>query len=325
LNDAANLGARASAHETAVLDRLFALANNGGMHELAGIEAFVAVVERGSFTAAAKALQTAKSSVSEAVRALEERMGARLLGRTTRSVAPTEAGAAFYRSCRRLLDELQAARTEAQARHKSPAGTLRVAAPDGFAPRFIVPGLPAFRAAHPAIDIELVEGAEPAKLVDEQLDLAIRIVARPEPSLVVRRIATSRVVIVGAPAYLAAAGTPQKPQDILRHRLIGFSPLDWRDTWRLGKETVRVKPKLLTNSSESLRAAALAGLGLAAAPAWLVADAIVAGQLATVLDSHPPTAGGIYAVYLTNRLLTPRVRAFVDHLVCDLRSRGLKS
>jgi DNA-binding transcriptional LysR family regulator len=295
------------------------------MQDLAGIEAFVAVVERGSFTAAAKALQTAKSSVSEAVRALEERMGARLLGRTTRSVAPTEAGAAFYRSCRRLLDELQLARTEAQARHKSPAGTLRVAAPDGFASRFIIPGLPAFRAAHPAIDIELIEGAEPAKLVDERLDLAIRIVARPEPSLVVRRIATSRVVIVGAPAYLAAVGTPQKPQDILRHRLIGFSPLDWRDTWRLGKETVRVKPKLLTNSSESMRAAALAGLGLAAVPEWLVADAIVAGHLATVLDAYPPTAGGIYAVYPTNRLLTPRIRAFVDHLARDLRTRGLKS
>jgi len=295
------------------------------MHDLAGIEAFVAVVERGSFTAAAKALQTAKSSVSEAVRALEERMGARLLGRTTRSVAPTEAGAAFYRSCRRMLDELAAARTEAQARHKSPAGTLRVAAPDGFAPRFIVPGLPAFRAAHPAIDIELVEGAAAARLVDERLDLAIRIVARPEPSLVVRRIATSRVVIVGAPAYLAAAGTPVTPREIVRHQLIGFSPLDWRDSWRLGKETVKVRPKLLTNSSESLRAAALAGLGLAAMPEWLAADAIVAGQLATVLDAHPAPSGGIYAVYPTNRLLTPRVRAFVDHLARDLRSRGLKS
>jgi DNA-binding transcriptional LysR family regulator len=293
------------------------------MHELAGIEAFVAVVERGSFTAAARTLQTAKSSVSETVRALEERMGARLLARTTRSVAPTDAGRAFYATCRRLLDELAAARSEAQARHRSPAGTLRVAAPDGFAPRFIVPGLPAFRATHPGIGIELLEGAGAARLVDERLDLAIRIVARPDPSLVVRRIATSRVVVVGAPSYLAAAGTPSKPRDIVRHHLIGFSPLEWRDTWRLGREAVKVTPRLLTNSGESLRAAALAGLGLAAVPEWLVADAIVAGRLATVLDAHPAATAGIYALYPTNRLLTPRVRAFVGHLARDLRLRGL--
>lgn len=317
------LGSPRHVEETAVLDRLFAGANNGGMHDLAGIEAFVAVVERGSFTAAAKALQTAKSSVSEAVRALEDRMGARLLGRTTRSVAPTEAGAAFYRTCRRLLDELATARAEAQTRHKSPTGTLRVAAPDGFAPRFIVPGLPSFRAAHPAIDIDLIEGASAARLIDERIDLAIRIVAKPEPSLVVRRIATSRIVIVAAPSYLAAAGTPTEPRDVSRHQLIGFSPLDWRESWRLGKETVKVTPKLLTNATESLRAAALAGLGLAAVPEWLVADAIVAGQLATVLDGHPAPAGGIYAVYPTNRLLTPRIRTFVDHLARDLRARGL--
>lgn len=299
------------------------MANNRRMQDLAGIEAFVAVVERGSFTRAAASLQTAKSSVSEAVRALEERMGARLLGRTTRSVAPTEAGIEFYRTCRRLLDELAAARREAQARHKAPAGTLRVAAPDGFAPRFIVPGLPAFRATHPGIDIELLEGAEAARLVDERLDLAIRIVAKPESSQVVRRIATSRVVVVGAPAYLAAAGTPATPADLQRHQLIGFSPLAWRDTWRLGRETVKVTPRLLSNSGESLRAAALAGLGLAAVPEWLVADAIVAGRLATVLDRHPAAAVGIYAVYPTNRLLTPRVRAFVDHLARDLMARGL--
>ena len=293
------------------------------MQDLAGIEAFVAVVERGSFTAAAQTLQTAKSSVSEAVRALEERMGARLLGRTTRSVQPTDAGLAFYRTCRRLLDELAAARSAAQAQHASPAGTLRVAAPDGFAPRFIVPGLAAFRANHPAIDIELVEGAAAARLIDERLDLAIRIVARPEPSLVVRRIATSQVVIVGAPSYLAAAGTPTEPREIARHALIGYSPLEWRESWRLGTATVKVTPKLLSNSAESLRAAALAGLGLAAVPEWLVADALVAGRLATVLAAHPAPAGGIYAVYPTNRLLTPRIRAFVDHLARDLRARGL--
>ena len=307
----------------AILDRSFALANNHRMDSFAGIEAFAAVVERGSFTAAATALQTAKSSVSETVRALEERMGVRLLERTTRRVRPTEAGTAFYRHCRRLLDDLAGARNEAQAAHKQPAGRLRIGAPDGFAERYIVPGLGAFLARYPTIDVELVEAAAAVDLIEHGLDLAIRIAERPEPRLVVRRIATSRIIIVAAPGYLAGAGTPAKPHDVLRHRLIGFTPLAWRDTWRIGKETIAVRPQILTNNSEALRAAALAGLGLAALPEWLAADALVAGQLTRVLGEHETPSGGIYAVYPTNRLLASRVRLFVDHLARDLRARGL--
>jgi DNA-binding transcriptional LysR family regulator len=293
------------------------------MDSFAGIEAFAAVVERGSFTAAAAALQTAKSSVSETIRGLEERMGVRLLERTTRRVRPTEAGAAFYRHCRRLLDDLAGARDEAQAAHRQPAGRLRVGTPDAFAERYVLPGLGAFLTRYPTIEIELVEAAGAADLVEQGLDLAIRIVEKPEPRLVVRRIATSRIVIVAAPGYLAAAGTPLNPRDVLHHRLIGFSPLAWRDTWRIGRDTLAVRPRLLTNNGESLRAAALAGLGLAAIPEWLVADALVAGQLTRVLADHETPSGGIYAVYPTNRLLASRVRLFVDHIVRDLRARGL--
>ena len=238
-------------------------------------------------------------------------------------VRPTEAGLAFYRNCRRLLDDAASARNEAQAAHKQPTGRLRVGAPDGFAERHIVPGLPAFLAAYPAIEIHLVESAAAADLIEGGLDLAIRIVEKPEPHLVVRRIATSRVVIVASPGYLAAAGTPAKPRDILHHRLVGFAPLAWRDTWRLGKETIAVQPRLLTGSSESLRSAALAGLGLTPVPEWLVADALVAGQLTRVLANHEAPSVGIYAVYPTNRLLAPRVRVFVDHIARDLGARGL--
>jgi len=293
------------------------------MDAFAGMEAFAAVVERGSFTAAAASLQTAKSSISETVRALEERMGVRLLDRTTRRVRPTEAGTAFYRQCHRLLEGAAMARAEAQAAQKAPAGRLRVATPDAFAQRYIVPGLPAFLGAWPTVTIDLVEGTGAARLVDEGIDLAIRIVAKPEPSLVVRRIAASQIVIVASPGYLAQHGMPTKPHDVLAHRLIGFAPLPWRDTWHLGSDTIAVNPGLLTSSGESLRAAALAGLGLAPAPEWLVADALVTGQLTRVLAGHEPPPGSIYAVYPSNRLLTPTVRAFVDHLARDLRARGL--
>jgi DNA-binding transcriptional LysR family regulator len=311
--------------ETVVLDRLFALANNARMEAFAGIEAFARVVETGSFTAAAQALQTAKSSISETVRALEGRMGVRLLDRTTRRVRTTEAGAAFYRRCRRLLDEAAQARSEAQAAHREPTGRLTVAAPDAFAERFIVPGLAAFLARYPTIEIELVEGSAATRLVDEGIDLAIRIVEKPELGLVVRRIATSRVVIVASPAYLARHGTPAQPRDLLGHSLIGFAPLPWRDRWRVGKETLSVQPRLLTRSGESLRAAALAGLGIAALPEWLVADLLVTGQVARLLERHQTPTAGIYAVYPTNRLLTPKIRLFVDHIVADLRARGLAS
>jgi DNA-binding transcriptional LysR family regulator len=236
-------------------------------------------------------------------------------------VRPTETGAAFYRHCRRLLDAAEGARAEARAAQKTPTGRLRVASPDAFADRHIVPGLAAFLGANPSVQIELVEGSAALKLVEEGIDLAIRVVARPEPNLVVRRIATSRVVIVASPAYLAQRGTPARPRDVSGHRLIGFTPLAWRDTWQLGKETVAVSPALLTNSGASLRAAALAGLGLTPAPEWLVADALVAGQLTRVLQGYEPPAIGIYAVYPSNRLITPTVRAFVDHLARDLRTR----
>jgi DNA-binding transcriptional LysR family regulator len=291
------------------------------MDPFAGVETFVRVVESGSFTAAAAALQTAKSSVSDTIRGLEDRLGVRLLDRTTRRVRPTEAGAEFYAHCCRLLEDARRAQNDVRARRAAPQGTLRIASPEGFAERFIFPGLPGFLARHRSLSIELVEGTAYARLVEENLDLAIRIIRAPEPSWVVRRIGISEVIVVASPGYLAAAGVPERPADLVRHQLIGFSPLVWRDTWALGGESVGVRPRVLTNLSGSLRAAALAGLGLTALPGWMVADALVAGALVQVLADHPAPPSGIYAVYPTNRLLTPAVRAFVDHLARDLRVR----
>lgn len=293
------------------------------MEPFAGIENFVQVVEAGSFTAAAKSLQTAKSTVSESVRALEDRLGVRLLDRTTRRVRTTEVGQTFYIRCRRLIDEADAARTEVQATQNAPTGKLRIAAPEGFTHRYVVPALTRFLAAHPGVAIELVESAGPVRLIEESIDLAIRIAETMEPTMVVRRIGTSQVVIVGAPAYLAAAGAPTCPADLVHHQCMGFSPLAWRDRWRLGADTVTVKPRLLANSSTSLRTAALAGLGLVALPDWSVADALAAGRLERVLAEFETPKAGIYALYPTNRLITPAVRAFVDHLTSDLRSRGV--
>ncbi len=293
------------------------------MTVFAGIEAFARVVETGSVTAAAERLQTAKSSVSESVRALEERLGVRLLDRSTRRVRPTEAGLLFYARCRRLLEEAAAARIEMQALQDAPSGRLRVAAPEGFSARWLVPAVADFLAAHPAMEVELAEAAAHVRLVEDGFDLAIRVTAETSPGMVVRRLATSRVVLVASPAYLARHGMPERPADLPRHRCIGYAPLPWRDTWRVGAEVVTLRPVLLTDTADSLRAAALAGLGLAAVPDWSVADALVAGSLQRVLPDQAMPESGIYALYPTNRLMVPKVRLFVDHVAAGLRRRGL--
>ena len=293
------------------------------MNPFDGIETFVRVVECESFTGAAERLQTAKSTVSESIKALEERLGVRLLDRTTRRVRATEAGRNFYARCQRLIAEAESARAEAQAAHGALSGTLRIAAPEGLARAYVAPSLVSFVNAYPGIDVELVEGAGVVRLVEDGIDLAIRIAQSPDENLIVRRIASSQVIVVAANSYLAAFGTPHVPGDLTRHRCIGFSPLAWRDTWRLGEHEVRVKPKLLTNSTESLRAAALSGLGLAAVPYWMVNDALAAGELTQVLADFPAAIAGIFAVYPTNRMLTPKIRAFVDHLAHELAVRGL--
>jgi DNA-binding transcriptional LysR family regulator len=295
------------------------------MEPFSGMEAFVRVVETGSFTAAAEQLQTAKSSVSETVKALEDRLGVRLLDRSTRKLRVTEAGEIFFERCRRLIEEAEAARAEVQTTHDAQVGRIRLAAPEGFCQRYIVPCLHSFIQEFPGIEIELVEAQAFAKLIEERIDLAIRILEQPEETLVVRRIGLSRVVIVASPGYLASFGTPSAPEDLTRHRCIGFAPLSWRDSWRIGTSTVSVKPKILTNSTESLRAAALAGLGLTALPEWMVQDLLASGQLTRLFRSHELPASGIFAVYPTNRLIVPRVRVLVDHLVREFAERGLGS
>jgi len=294
------------------------------MERLGGIEVFVQVVETGSFTRAAGQLQTAKSSVSEMVRVLEERLGVRLLERTTRHVRPTEAGKLFYTRARRLLDEAEAARDEVRQFQSAPVGRLRVAVPESFGERFIMPGLPSFLAAFPAVKVELSAEARHVRLVEEDFDLAIRMVHTPAPTLVARRIGNQRIIIVGAPSYLSAHGVPAAPADLLRHRCIGMAaPLPWHEAWQIGEEPIAVTPRLTVNTGEALRAAAIAGMGVVAVPDWIVGDALATGQVVRVLEKYETPVSGIYAVYPTNRLLTPVVRAFVDHMVRDLRARGV--
>jgi DNA-binding transcriptional LysR family regulator len=287
-----------------------------------GIEIFVQVVDSGSFTAAAETLGMAKSSVSETVRRLEERLNVRLLDRTTRRLAPTEAGRTYYDHARRAMDQARIARSSARALALEPAGRLRVAVPENFE-RLIMPALPAIFAALPGIEIEFVGGTEYIDLIEQEIDVAIRVAQQPSENLIVRRLGVSRVAILASPDYLERFGEPTTPHEVAAHRCIGFSPLFWGREWRFigpeGAVTVPIRPVVLSNSSNALREAALNGLGLTTLPTWVVDEELASGRLVQVLKDWATPESGVYAVYPSNRMIAPKVRRFVEAVAIRMR------
>jgi DNA-binding transcriptional LysR family regulator len=289
------------------------------------LEIFARVVETGGFSRAGEALRLSRSRVSESVAALEARLGARLFERSTRRVSATEAGRALYARARRAMDEALAGRDEVAALAGEPMGALRIAAPESFTDLYLVPALAGFLAAHPKVTAEVAEGSQAVDLVEHGFDLAIRIAMAPSPNLIVRRIATSQVLICASPEYLADHGAPAHPRDVSSHRCVGYAPLFWAREWRFhgseGDLVVPVAPRMLLATATSLRAAALAGAGLVALPFWAIAAEIADGRLLRVLGDWETPESGVYAVYPSNRMVTPRVRACVDHLARHLRAR----
>jgi DNA-binding transcriptional LysR family regulator len=288
------------------------------MDPLDGIAAFARVVDCGSFSAAADRLKLSKSAISAHVQRLEDRLGTRLLNRSTRSLSLTEAGAAYYRHCVRILAEADAAEQAAVALQREPRGTLRISAPDTFGWMHVAPAIPDFLKRYPDLSIDIALSEKHVNLVDEGLDLAIRIGALADSALVVRKLAPSRILLCAAPGYLAAHGTPQEPAALAAHNCLCDSVTPWGNAWRLtakAKEAhVVVSGSMRANSAEMLRAAALAGLGVASLPSWVIADELRSGALRRVLSSWELPRSAIYAVYPDNRLMSAKVRAFVDHL-----------
>lgn len=292
--------------------------DNLGMDPLDGIAAFARVVDCGSFSAAAQRLGLSKSAVSAHVQRLEQRLGVRLLNRTTRRLSVTEAGAAYYRHCARILAEAEAAEQVASALQREPRGTLRISAPDTFGWMHVAPAVPAFLQRYPDLSVDIALSAAHVNLVDEGLDLAIRIGVLEDSPLVVRKLAPSRLVVCAAPAYLKAHGTPREPGDLAKHNCLCTSLLPWGDEWRLagkgGEVRVAVGGSVRSNNAAMLRAAALDRIGIAVLPTWAVAEPLRAGALRRVLAAWEPPASTIYAAYPGNRLMSMKVGAFVDHL-----------
>lgn len=289
-------------------------------NRFAEMEVFTRVVERGGFSAAARACGLTPSGVSKLMARLERRLGVRLLVRTTRRLQLTPEGVAFYERAARILDELAVAEQEAAA-GAAPRGRLRVNASVNFAMTHLLPLVPRFLAEHPQMSIEVTVTDKVVDLLEERADVALRVGPMRDSQLVARKIAKSGAMVVAAPAYLARAGIPERPEDLARHNMLGFSFTRILEGWPFldgqgGIISVPPRGNALVSDGEAMHVLALAGLGLARLAAFQVRADVAAGRLVPVLEHlNPGDAVDVHAVYVGGSgPLSARIRAFVDFL-----------
>ena len=288
------------------------------MDRLEGIKIFVRVVESGSFSAVARELGTGQPAISKQVAALEERLGAQLLMRTSRSLSLTEAGRDFYESAVRLINDLEAAESRVGSGQASPSGVVRVSAAPAFSRLYVVPQLPAFRVRYPKVVVESLASERRSNLVEEGIDLAIRNGALADSSLIARKIGEFALVAVASADYLERRGVPKRPSDLDRHDGVIFvsrdGPRPWTFASRTGVVSHQAAASFRSNDGEQLRAAVLAGLGITQAPHWLFAADIRAGTVRRILRDHEPARIPISAVRPASRRQPSKVAVFVDFL-----------
>ncbi|MCK9919978.1 LysR family transcriptional regulator [Microbacteriaceae bacterium K1510] len=288
------------------------------LDRLTGLEVFAKVAELGSFSAAGRAVGLSQTMVTKHIAALEERLGIKLLHRTTRRLTLTEAGRGYLESAERILGEMEAADAAVAADRIEPRGVLRLNAPVSFGAHQLAPLLSEFHARHHQVQVDLGLNDRLVDLAEEGWDLAIRIGTLASSSLIARRIAPCRAAVCAAPSYLAAHGTPRTVDDLSAHDCMGYtlSRLVGADIWTFaGDKVIKISGSLRANNGDALRSAAVAGQGIIYQPTFIVADDLRAGTLVPITLDHPTLEfGGIYAVYLPERNPPAKVRAFIDFL-----------
>lgn len=289
------------------------------MNKFEDLQAFVAVVEAGSFTAAAERLGAAKSAVSRRVSALEERLGVQLLRRTTRVLNLTDTGRSFYEHGARVLADLNEAEAAVQQEHGELRGTLRVALPLSFGVRHMCTPIAAFSKRHPNVEFDLDLNDRRIDLIEEGVDVALRIGRLQDSSYVARRLFDVRSVVCASPHYLSVHGEPKTPGDLLEHRCLVYSNLPDPNNWRYRDEdsnqrTIEVKSVMSASSGDFLANAAAHGMGLVMQPTFIASESIRRGTLVPVLTDYDWPVSPAYAIYPPTRHLSYRVRAFIDFL-----------
>lgn len=294
------------------------------MDNLADIAVFCRVVERGSFTLAAEDLAISRAVVSKYISRLEDRLGARLLHRTTRRLSLTEAGAALFEASRGALERIEEAEAAVAQFQAAPKGRLKVSAPMSFGILHLGPALAEFALQFPEVTLDLRLDDRFVNLVEEGVDVAVRIGALTDSTLVARRVATARAVACASPAYLRDFGEPETPEDLATHNCLLYSYLSTANVWRFratdGREIqVAVGGALRANNGIVLVEAAVAGQGILMTPSFYVGPLIREGKLKRILSGYLLPDLGIHAVYPQRDFVPPKVRVFVDFLVKRFR------
>ena len=289
------------------------------MDKFREMEAFVAVVDNGSFVRAADALHSSKAAVSRQVIDLEQRLGIRLLNRTTRKLSVTDEGQLFYQRCTDLLSGLEEAESELRQRRGEPSGHLRVSAPVTFGISYLAALWGNFLQQYPKISMDVSLADRTVDMVEDGFDLAVRISRAPHPTLIARKLAATSMVLCASPGYLARHGVPEHPHDIAGHNVISYTYWSPRDEWEFTtpdgrKETVKTRPRLRANNGDTCVAAALQDQGIVLQPDFLVHEALRDGRLQRLLGNYQTVELGVYAVYSSRRQLPLKLRALIDFL-----------
>ena len=288
------------------------------MDRLTSLTVFGRVVETGGFSAAARRLNMSVTSVSNHVQALEDRLGARLLNRTTRKVSLTEIGKAYYERTTQILAELEEADHLATELHATPRGTLRLYVVSAVV-RFVTPIVERYVTLYPAVSVDLTVGERMVDMLDDGYDLMIRTMPAPDSELVVRSLTSWRHVLCCAPSYLRQHPPLQDLADVAHHNCLRYTHYPFGNEWRFqtadgAPASVRVRGNIVTSSAELLRRMALDGFGLIMAPTFLIADDLRAGTLVSLLPAYRPLEFSINAIYPHRHQLSTKIRGFIDLL-----------
>jgi DNA-binding transcriptional LysR family regulator len=285
------------------------------MSRLREMEMFVRVVDAGSFSSAARDMKIGQPAISKTIAGLEERLGVRLLARSTRRLTPTEAGVAFYERALRAVTEADEADAAARGASAGLEGRLRISAAVTFSRIHLVPRLAEFLDAHPRLELELVMDDRPRDLVAENIDAALRLGALTDSSLRARKLAKSERLVFTSPAYLARRGTPATPADLLNHDSIIYSQWTGGEEWSFrrgnAETSIRFQRRLMITAAEGVRAAVISGQGFAIASRWMFTPELESGEVVSILNDWTLPPLDLWVIYPSGRLTSTKARAFV--------------
>jgi DNA-binding transcriptional LysR family regulator len=285
------------------------------MSLLREMEMFVRVVDAGSFSSAARDMKIGQPAISKTIAGLEERLGVRLLARSTRRLTPTEAGVAFYERALRAVTEADEADAAARGASAGLEGRLRISAAVTFSRIHLVPRLAEFLDAHPRLELELVMDDRPRDLVAENIDAALRLGALTDSSLRARKLAKSERLVFTSPAYLARRGTPATPADLLNHDSIIYSQWTGGEEWSFrrgnAETSIRFQRRLMITAAEGVRAAVISGQGFAIASRWMFTPELESGEVVSILNDWTLPPLDLWVIYPSGRLTSTKARAFV--------------